>query len=141
MIKALSLLLILLISTSSIAEQKSLGVDKVKALALNFIEAAEKREQPTSSVKDIEMMLSLYAGDFQIDHAKQGLTFTERTEVQEHAGANAYRGGWAPGDKEPNRMNTINTDKPLSNLYVTMLQKLGVKTKSFADSTGVIRGI
>ncbi len=58
-----------------------------------------------------------------------------------HAGANAYRGGRAPGDKEPNRMNTINSDKPLSNLYVTMLQKLGVKTKSFADSTGVIRGI
>jgi len=30
------------------------------------------------------------------------------------------------------------SDTPLSNLHFTMLQKLGVKTKSFADSTGIM---
>lgn len=52
-----------------------------------------------------------------------------------YAGAGAYRGGWAPGDKEPWRMKAANEDLPLSRLYVTMLQKLGVETDSFGGST------
>ena len=31
-----------------------------------------------------------------------------------------------------------NEELPLSNLYVTMLQKLGVETEVFADSTGTL---
>jgi hypothetical protein len=58
-----------------------------------------------------------------------------------HAGANAYRGGWKPGDPEPYRMDSIKGDKPLSNLYLTMLQKLGLNTRNFADSTGIVRGV
>ena len=54
------------------------------------------------------------------------------------AGAEAYRGGWAPGDKEPWRMRSDHEDLPLSNLYATMLQRLGVETDTFADSTGTI---
>ena len=30
---------------------------------------------------------------------------------------------------------------PLSNLYVTMLQKLGVETETFADSTGTLADV
>jgi len=57
------------------------------------------------------------------------------------AGAGAYRGGWAPGDTEPYRLDLAREDIPLSNLYVSMLQRLGVPTSSFAGSTGSISGI
>ena len=56
----------------------------------------------------------------------------------DYAGTGAYRGGWAPGDTEPWKMNSTHEDLPLSNLYVTMLQKLGVETGSFADNTGTL---
>lgn len=56
----------------------------------------------------------------------------------DYAGANAYRGGWAAGDTEPWRMKAAGEDLPLSNLYVTMLQKLGVETEKFGSNTGTI---
>lgn len=56
----------------------------------------------------------------------------------DYAGTGAYRGGWAPGDTEPWKMEATGEDLPLSNLYVTMLQKLGVETDSFADNTGTL---
>ena len=55
-----------------------------------------------------------------------------------YAGAGAYRGGWAPGDKEPWRMRAAKDDLPLSKLYVSMLQKLGVETESFGGRTGTL---
>lgn len=55
-----------------------------------------------------------------------------------YAGVGAYRGGWAPGDKEPWRIKATHEDIPLSNLYVTMLQRLGVETETFADNSGSI---
>lgn len=54
------------------------------------------------------------------------------------AGTNAYRGGWAPGETEPWKLKASGEDLPLSNLYVTMLQRLGVETDTFADNTGTI---
>ncbi len=58
-----------------------------------------------------------------------------------HAGAKAYRGGWKPGDKEPWTEKAEQEDLPLSNLFVSMLQHLGVETESFADSTGPLEGV
>lgn len=58
-----------------------------------------------------------------------------------YAGAGAYRGGWAKGDKEPWKMKATHEDLPLSNLFVTMLQKLGVNTKAFGDSTGTLNEV
>jgi hypothetical protein len=58
-----------------------------------------------------------------------------------HAGTNAFRGGWKPGDPEPWTKKATNEDLPLSNLYVSMLQRLGVETESFADSTGKLEGV
>ena len=55
-----------------------------------------------------------------------------------YAGAGAYRGGWAPGDPEPYKLKSTREDLPLSNLYVTMLQKLGVETESFGGNTGTL---
>ena len=43
----------------------------------------------------------------------------------------AWRGGQEPYQKEINH-----DDKPLTRVFVTMLQQLGMETDSFAGSTG-----
>ena len=55
-----------------------------------------------------------------------------------YAGAAAFRGGWKAGTPEPWKRKATHEDIPLSNLFVTMLQRLGVETDSFADNTGTI---
>jgi hypothetical protein len=57
-----------------------------------------------------------------------------------HAGTNFQGGPWM-GDREPWQDKATNQDIPLSNLFVTMLQKLGVAVDSFADSTGIVEKI
>lgn len=59
----------------------------------------------------------------------------------DYAGGGAYRGGWKPGDPEPWKMRATHEDLPLSNLYVTMLQRLGVETESFGGITGTLSGV
>ena len=46
------------------------------------------------------------------------------------------QGGAWRGGREPWQQEMSHTDIPLSNLFVTMLQRLGVDTDRFADSTG-----
>ena len=58
-----------------------------------------------------------------------------------HAGAKAYRGGWKPGDKEPWTQKAQQEDMPLSNLFVSMLHRLGVETDAFADSARPLEGV
>jgi hypothetical protein len=57
-----------------------------------------------------------------------------------HAGLNFQGGPWM-GDREPWQDAATAEDLPLSNLFVTMLQRLGVPADSFADSTGAVEGI
>ena len=57
-----------------------------------------------------------------------------------HAGMNFQGGPWL-GDREPWQDEPKGEDLPLSNLYLTMLQRLGVRTDAFADSTGIIENI
>ena len=52
-----------------------------------------------------------------------------------HAGANPQAGAWN-GGQEPWQKEVTREDKPLTNLFVTMLQRLGVETDSFAGVTG-----
>ncbi|QEG39234.1 DUF1552 domain-containing protein [Roseimaritima ulvae] len=54
-----------------------------------------------------------------------------------HAGANPQGGAW-DGGREPWQKEISHEDKPLSNLFVTMLQQLGVETDTFADSDGTV---
>ncbi len=56
----------------------------------------------------------------------------------DYAGANAYRGGWKAGEPEPWKIKAVQGDLPLANLFVTMLQRLGVETDSFGDSSGTL---
>ena len=58
-----------------------------------------------------------------------------------HTNGKAYQGGWKPGDPEPWTKKATQEDLPLSNLFVSMLQRLGVETEVFADSTGRLDGI
>jgi hypothetical protein len=49
-------------------------------------------------------------------------------------------GPWA-GGREPWQKEVAHEDIPLSNLFVTMLQRLGVETDKFADSTGTVADV
>ena len=57
-----------------------------------------------------------------------------------HVGLNFQGGPWL-GKREPWQDEAKGEDLPLSNLYVTMLQRLGVQTDSFADSTGTFDNV
>jgi hypothetical protein len=57
-----------------------------------------------------------------------------------NAGMNFQGGPWL-GKREPWQDQAKGEDLPLSNLYATILQRLGVATDSFADSTGIVQGI
>ncbi len=54
-----------------------------------------------------------------------------------YAGENQAGGAWN-GGAEPWQKEASREDLPLSNLFVTMLQRLGVETDRFADSTGTL---
>ena len=54
-----------------------------------------------------------------------------------YAGDNPDGGAWT-GGREPWQREISHEDQPLGNLFVTMLQRLGVETDSFADSTGTL---
>ena len=54
-----------------------------------------------------------------------------------YAGDNPQGGPWN-GGREPWQKDVTHEDIALSNLFVTMLQRLGVETDTFADSAGTI---
>ena len=54
-----------------------------------------------------------------------------------YAGDDQAGGAWE-GGREPWQKEATREDLPLSNLFVTMLQRLGVQTEKFADSTGTL---
>lgn len=54
-----------------------------------------------------------------------------------YAGDDQAGGAW-DGGREPWQKEATREDLPLSNLFLTMLQRLGVQTEKFADSTGVL---
>lgn len=53
------------------------------------------------------------------------------------AGENPQGGAWT-GGREPWQREVTHEDIPLGNLFVTMLQRLGVETDHFADSDGTV---
>ncbi len=56
------------------------------------------------------------------------------------AGSNPQAGAWE-GGQEPWQKEVAHEDIPLANLFVTMLQRLGVETDRFADSTGAMEEV
>lgn len=57
-----------------------------------------------------------------------------------YAGTSPQGGAWE-GGREPWQKEITHEDQPLANLFVTMLQRLGVQTDSFADSTGALQQV
>jgi hypothetical protein len=57
-----------------------------------------------------------------------------------HAGASPQGGAW-DGGREPWQQEAEHEDTPLANLFVTLLQRLGLETDRFADSTGTVSNI
>ena len=57
-----------------------------------------------------------------------------------YAGDSPQGGAWV-GGREPWQREVSHEDVPLSNLFVTMLQRLGVQTDRFADSTGKLKEV
>ncbi len=57
-----------------------------------------------------------------------------------YAGDNPDGGPWN-GGREPWQKEITHEDIPLSNLFVTVLQRLGVKTDKFSDSTGTLDAV
>ncbi len=57
-----------------------------------------------------------------------------------YAGANAYAGGW-DGGTEPWQREFATEEIPLANLFVKLLQRLGVPAESFADSTAALADV
>lgn len=57
-----------------------------------------------------------------------------------YAGEDQAGGAW-DGGREPWQKEATREDIPLSNLFVTMLQRLGVQTEKFADSTDVLEDV
>ena len=55
-------------------------------------------------------------------------------------GDNAYGGSWS-GGQEPWQREFTHEDRPLADLYLTMLQRLGVETDTFAGSTTPLEGV
>lgn len=51
------------------------------------------------------------------------------------------QGGPWDGGTEPWQMDVTHDDIPLSNLFVTMLKRLGVNIDRFADSTGTVDAV
>ena len=49
-------------------------------------------------------------------------------------------GAWL-GGREPWQKEITHEDVPLANLFVTMLQRLGVETENFADNTGTVDAV
>lgn len=54
-----------------------------------------------------------------------------------HAGKKAQGGAW-DGGREPWQLDIAKEDRPLANVFITMLQQLGVPIDSFAGSTGTV---
>lgn len=54
-----------------------------------------------------------------------------------HAGANPQAGGW-DGGQEPWQKEISKEDRPLTDVFCTMLQGLGAPTTSFAGSSGTV---
>lgn len=58
----------------------------------------------------------------------------------DYARDHAFGGSW-DGGREPWQREFSREDVPLSNLLLTMLQRLGIEADSFADSTGLITDV
>jgi Protein of unknown function (DUF1552) len=114
-----------------------------------FVEKLRSTSEPAGSGSMLDNTLLLYGSASSAFHLSRNYPLIlaggknlgfKHGQYINHAG-NLFQGGAWMGDREPWQDKATSEDIPLSNLFVTMLQRLGVETDSFADSTGIVEEI
>ncbi|MCU0715573.1 MAG: DUF1552 domain-containing protein [Pirellula sp.] len=114
-----------------------------------FIEKLRSTPEPAGSGSMLDNTLVLYGSASSAFHLSRNYPLIlaggknmglKHGRYINHAGNNFQGGPWL-GDREPWQDKATGEDIPLSNLFVSMLQKLGVRADRFADSTEPVAGI
>ncbi|MEM9644112.1 MAG: DUF1552 domain-containing protein [Planctomycetota bacterium] len=114
-----------------------------------FVEKLQSTPEPAGSGSMLDNTLLLYGSASSAFHLSRNyplilagganMGFRHGRYIN-HAGANFQGGPWL-GKREPWQDEAKGEDLPLSNLYLTMLHRLGAPVDSFADSTGSFQGV
>ena len=111
-----------------------------------FISSLKATPEPAGTGSMLDNTLLLYGSASSAFHLSRNYPLIlaggknlgfQHGQYLNHVGMNFQGGPWL-GEREPWQDEAKGEDLPLSNLYLTMLQRLGVQTDSFADSTGII---
>jgi hypothetical protein len=114
-----------------------------------FVERLRSTPEPAGSGSMLDNTLLLYGSASSAFHLSRNYPLIlagakhmgfQHGQYINRAG-NQFQGGPWLGDREPWQDKATSEDVPLSNLFVTMLQRLGVETESFADSTGMVEDV
>lgn len=114
-----------------------------------FVEKLRNTPEPAGSGSMLDNTLLLYGSASSAFHLSRNYPLIlaggknmgfQHGKYINQAGTNFQGGPWL-GDREPWQDKAKSEDIPLANLFVTMLQRLGVATDSFADSTGAFADI
>lgn len=114
-----------------------------------FIRKLQATDEPAGSGNMLDNTLLLFGSASSAFHLSRNYPLIlaggkqmgfRHGQYYNHAGMNFQGGPWL-GKREPWQDKAKGEDLPLSNLYLTMLQRLGVSTEAFADSTGIIEAV
>lgn len=115
----------------------------------NFVEKLRSTPEPAGTGSMLDNTLLLYGSASSAFHLSRnyplilagGKNMGFRHGQYINRVGDKFQGGPWLGSREPWQDKATSQDVPLSNLFVTMLQRLGVATNSFADSTGVVEEV
>jgi hypothetical protein len=114
-----------------------------------FVEKLRNTPEPAGSGSMLDNTLLLYGSASSAFHLSRNYPLIlaggknmgfQHGQFINRAGSNFQGGPWL-GDREPWQNKATHEDVPLANLFLTMLQRLGVSTNSFADSTGIVEEV
>lgn len=110
-----------------------------------FIAKLQQTPEPAGSGSMLDNTLLLYGSASSAFHLSRNYPLIlaggksmgfKHGQYLNHA-ADPHRGGW-DGGREPWQSEATVEDRTLANVFVTMLQGLGVETDTFADSDGIV---
>jgi len=111
-----------------------------------FVERLKETSEPAGEGRMLDNTLVLYGSASSAFHLSRNYPLIlaggkamgfQHGNYVNHAGANPQAGAW-DGKTEPWTKKATNRDTPLCNLFLTMLQRLGIETQRFGDSTNVV---
>lgn len=114
-----------------------------------FIDRLKETPEPAGAGRMLDNTLVLYGSASSAFHLSRNYPLIlaggknmgfQHGQYINHAGGNPQAGAW-DGKTEPWQKKSTGRDTPLCNLFVTMLQRLGVEAERFGDSTGVLEDV